>query len=121
MAGFRTGAGRCTPEISVGRIMNVQPDGRTAILTLRTRSTVRSVDHKGPSLYRQRRAFEVLVPEGDVTTATLLSSTSGAAHRVSLIEATSSTKTVCPLLEHHRRNESHLTGARRAMRAGLRP
>ena len=39
MAGFRTGAGRCSPEISVGRIMNVQPNGWTATLTLRTRST----------------------------------------------------------------------------------
>ena len=120
MAGFRTGAGRCSPEISVGRIMNVQPDGRTAILTLRTRSTD-GVSISPAQASTDSVVLEVLVLEQMMSRRLRVLSTSGAASRGSLIEATSSTKTVCPLREHHRRNESHLTGARRAMRAGLPP
>jgi hypothetical protein len=121
VAGFRTGAGRCSPGDQRGS--DHERSTQWADGNLDTPHTVdrRCVDIARPSLYRQRRAFEVLVLEQMMSRRLRVSSTSGAANRGSLIEASSSTKTVCPMREHHRRHESHLTGARRAMRAGLPP
>jgi hypothetical protein len=107
VAGFRTGAGRCSPEISVGRIMNVRPNGRTSTLILRTRFDRRRVEIARPSLYRHRRAFEVLVLEQRMSRRLRLSSTSGAANRLSLIETTAGTKTGC-----HLRGAGSPTGCR---------